>query len=651
MIHLFEDVHMEKGKIFKSAHLRWVFFFCLVAIGFISIAVFYYRYEAQRIQDDKYEDLSAIAKLKTESIQDWRRNRLADVQRMSFVPLVREEIARLLQDPTNPGARAALQIALKSNRKGTVYADALFLDTKGNILLADNPVPAPVDQATMKAIEAALKDRREVLSDFFDPKGRVYIDAVAPIPDSSGRPIAIVVLRSNAADFLYPLIQTWPTPSRTAETLLLCRDGDSILFLNELRHRSNTALTLRFPLTDPHLPGVQAVLGKYGRFHGRDYRGIDVLAILQPIPQSPWFLVTKVDADEILTEVKYRAGGITIIVILFILIAAGLINGMYRKRAEEVLRKSEAQLRAILDATPFPIALVDLQDNKIDFWSHSALTLFGHTAPTAAEWYQIAYPDPDYQREVMDRWKPFLEIARESRQTVNTGEYRVTCSDGSTRICELYVTFLTDKLMVTFNDITERKRAEEMLLLSEEKFAKAFQSSPDAFLLTSVPDGRITEVNAGAILLSGYSTEEMLGRTTTELGLWADPAARDAYMAEILREGRAANFETIFRVKSGAIINGLISGGIIQLRDGKCFLSVIRDISDRKRAEEMLRQQTEELRARNDELELFNSAATGRELRMIELKQEINELCRRLGEPPRHAMDPLETDSVPGAGL
>jgi PAS domain S-box-containing protein len=207
-----------------------------------------------------------------------------------------------------------------------------------------------------------------------------------------------------------------------------------------------------------------------------------------------------------------------------------------------------------------------------------------------------------------------------------------------------------EQAIVVFSDITDRKRAEEMLLLSEEKFSKAFQSSPDAFLLTSVPDGRITEVNAGAILLSGYSTEEMLGRTTTELGLWADPAARDAYMAEILREGRAANFETVFRVKSGAIITGLISGGIIQLRDGKCFLSVIRDISDRKRAEVALRQQTEELRASNDELELFNRAATGRELRMIELKQEINELCRRLGEPPRHATDQVQTDSVPGVG-
>jgi len=65
-----------------------------------------------------------------------------------------------------------------------------------------------------------------------------------------------------------------------------------------------------------------------------------------------------------------------------------------RKRAEVALRNSEAELRAVLNATPFPIALVDVQGNNIEFWSHSALTLFGHTAPTAPEWYQMAYPDP-----------------------------------------------------------------------------------------------------------------------------------------------------------------------------------------------------------------------------------------------------------------
>jgi PAS domain S-box-containing protein len=134
-----------------------------------------------------------------------------------------------------------------------------------------------------------------------------------------------------------------------------------------------------------------------------------------------------------------------------------------RKRAEAALRESEERLRAVLHSTPFPVAVVDLHDDKIHFWSRSALTIFGHTAPTASEWYQIAYPDFDYRREVIDRWKPFLEIAHASLQTVNTGEYRVTCRDGSVRICELYATFLPDVLIVTFNDITERKLAEEAL--------------------------------------------------------------------------------------------------------------------------------------------------------------------------------------------
>jgi PAS domain S-box-containing protein len=131
--------------------------------------------------------------------------------------------------------------------------------------------------------------------------------------------------------------------------------------------------------------------------------------------------------------------------------------------AEEAVRKSEENLRKTLDKTPFPIAVVDLQDDKIFFWSHSALELFGHTAQTASQWYALAYPDPVYRQESIARWKPFLEKARQSGQTVNTGEYCVTCKDGSERICEIYATLLPDYLIVTFNDITQRKQAETNL--------------------------------------------------------------------------------------------------------------------------------------------------------------------------------------------
>jgi PAS domain S-box-containing protein len=348
---------MEKDKIANAVYLRWVTIFCLVAIGFICFGIIYYHYEADRIRDEKYDEIDTIAKLKADSIQDWRRNRLADIKRASIGFTTKREMARLLQDPTNPRARATLQILLNINKKDTVYADAFFLGTKGDILQSDNPNPPLVDQATMKAMKLALKDRKGVLSDFFrDPKGIIYIDAIAPVPDNTGQPIAIMVLRSKAAEFLYPLIQSWPTPSKTAETLLVCREGDSVLFLNELRHRPNTALTLRFPLTDTTLPAAQAALGKYGRFFGRDYRGLEVLAVTQPVPDSPWSIVAKVDAEEVLAEVKYRAWVASIIIFLLILIAAGLIISIYRnrreverKRAEEELKQSEERYRSIFE--------------------------------------------------------------------------------------------------------------------------------------------------------------------------------------------------------------------------------------------------------------------------------------------------------------
>ena len=144
-----------------------------------------------------------------------------------------------------------------------------------------------------------------------------------------------------------------------------------------------------------------------------------------------------------------------------------------QKQYENNLLESEGRLRSILDATPFPVAVVDANDDKVFYWSQSALDIFGHNASTTQEWYESAYPDPEYRAEVIKKWKPFLEQARESGKPVNTGEYTITCADGSQRVCELYATFISNQLIVTLNDITERKLAEAALLRKESFLAKA----------------------------------------------------------------------------------------------------------------------------------------------------------------------------------
>ena len=172
-------------------------------------------------------------------------------------------------------------------------------------------------------------------------------------------------------------------------------------------------------------------------------------------------------------------------------------------------------------------------------------------------------------------------------------EVQQPCKDGSLVWTEVSVSVMRDGggepvgIQGVSRDITERKRAEEALRISEEKFSAAFRSSPDAIFLTSVGDGRIVEANAAAARLTGHPAEEMLGRTTTELGLWLDPAAREEYTARVRREGRVLDYEAQFRRTDGAF-DGLISGEIVQLTDGPYFLSIVRDVTERKQAAEAL---------------------------------------------------------------
>ena len=195
----------------------------------------------------------------------------------------------------------------------------------------------------------------------------------------------------------------------------------------------------------------------------------------------------------------------------------GVITGTFssgediteRRKAINDLRESEERLRAVLDATPFPVAIVDSDDDKIHFWSRSALSIFGHTAKTASEWYEIAYPDPVYRQEAIERWKSFLDVARESGKHVNTGEYRVTCADGTERICEIWATFIPDRLIVTFNDISERKKAEQelrrfdWLLEKEERSSKKLASD-----YTPVYQNP-TELNTARVILDGIGREAL----------------------------------------------------------------------------------------------------------------------------------------------
>jgi PAS domain S-box-containing protein len=153
-------------------------------------------------------------------------------------------------------------------------------------------------------------------------------------------------------------------------------------------------------------------------------------------------------------------------------------------------------------------------------------------------------------------------------------------------------------------DITERKRAEVALRESEERFAKAFEASPLASTITSLKTGRLLEVNETFTRLSGHLREEAVGRTTLELGLWAQPADRAAELAMLAQRGQLHNIEYRFRMKDGVERVGLLSAVRIEIGGEPCALTVIKDITEQKRTEaerEHLLAREQELRVKAEE--------------------------------------------------
>jgi PAS domain S-box-containing protein len=143
--------------------------------------------------------------------------------------------------------------------------------------------------------------------------------------------------------------------------------------------------------------------------------------------------------------------------------------------------------------------------------------------------------------------------------------------------------------LASLRDITERKQAEQALRESEEKFSRAFRHSPEVIVISSFKDGTMLEVNDTFLRLTGYSRDEIIGKKSAELNIWANMEDRNA-MINILRENGIVNKEEYqFRMKTGEIRTWLFSAEIINIGNEPCILSVTTDITERKKTVEALR--------------------------------------------------------------
>ena len=323
-----------------------VFAFCLFSAVLISVGYRYFQFELAEITRENYRDLAAIGDLKSDQIKRWRASLQREAYRLAHDLFVRNALEGFLRAPNAENHRADLQELLELEAKAGEASGVLLLAANGaQLLAAGESISMPSAPALVRAVTESLANQHVVVSDLYRGQdGEIYVDVIDVICDENGPPLAVVVVRNKASAYLFPLIQSWPTSSPSGETLLVQRDGDDVLFLNELRHRPCSALNLRTPLSQSNVAAVQAVLGKKGICEGVDYRGVTVLSDLRAIPASPWFVISKVDSREVFSEVRYRAVGIGLIIGAFILLAAAISAYLCRRHEADVARKA-AEIR------------------------------------------------------------------------------------------------------------------------------------------------------------------------------------------------------------------------------------------------------------------------------------------------------------------
>ncbi len=250
-----------------------------------------------------------------------------------------------------------------------------------------------------------------------------------------------------------------------------------------------------------------------------------------------------------------------------------------RKLLEQKLRTSEGKMRAVFEAMPDIILIIDPQTNDIQVAPTRPTRDIKKSIPLINQTIE-QFLDGDNTQS----WFQKIHQVIETQEPIHF-DYSLNDADQRVWFTASIAPLPNNSVIWVARNITDRKRTQFALYQSEEKFARAFRSSPSAMTITRLSDGCHIDVNDSFCQFTGYSAPEILGRTALDLHLWVNQKDRNRMLKAISNKGIIRNYEFEFRTKSGNIRTALLSAEQITLDNQPCLIAVSQDISDRKQAE------------------------------------------------------------------
>ncbi len=505
-----------------------VILFAVITLSAAITGVIYYKYEKESLLAEKLQELSAISDLKIRQITQWRFERLADGRFIGDNIMLVGRMSAILDSSPVMVRDGMISQIMKSLTENYDYRSAMIADRQGRVRFSF-PVTDSLVGADMKQeLQDIARNGQVVLTDLSTGTKLDFanLGLVVPLTDRKISDTLIrgfLILRIDPDKVLYPLLKLWPTSSKSAESVLVRKEGGQVVYMNEPRDLKDTGLVLNKEATDDKLPAAMAFRGIKGTLDAVDYRNIRVVAAMKKIPGTQWYMISKIDREEVFAVLKSQMRLMVTILVLFIA-AIGLFMGFlmwnqrvvfYRERYEaeldrlalfkhfDYILKFANDIIFLLDSN---LKIEEVNDRALETYMFPRIEMLGISLMSIQA--PETFSDIPGQMETVNGTgsSTFETIHRRRDDTVFPIEIsaRLVNIEGS----KYYQTI--------GRDITERKLAEETLRESEMRFRKIFEESPFPMVITGKDFG-IIRANASFCSMTGYNEEELKLITLNEL--------------------------------------------------------------------------------------------------------------------------------------
>ncbi len=524
---------------------RFTSFFSLIIVASLMIIVVVFLFLnglEKKNRKDEAENLLLLVQRNETMLENWVVERKTDLQLLASNTLLVEKLSNYKQNAVSPNDTKFIIDLLFRYRTQKKYRDVFFTDINGKVLISANSKNNYSKALIINDWKAGLLNKDINMGDMKRSEishDEIVLDFYLPVFRETNHdviPVGFLVLRASPQDFIYPMLDNLPRKSKTTESNLVEKQGDNVVYLNQLKHKSEIPFRFSLPLSTPNLTAAMAANDMAGSYIGKDYAGNKVIAAMDSVRFTKWHLIAKIDYKEALSG--FYAERILIFVILLILIAfvlAILINRGIKQKFEILTMQNENEDKhmAILKHFEYlfknanDIILLTDFDGKIVEANGKAENMYGYSYDElkGMNIYQITAPE-------------FHELSKgiETSPDISTGRvYEVDHirRSGEHFPVEISAVAITvgDKQFIQriIRDISERKLAEKQLLdlnkqleckvTERTKEVKEVYSKLEGFFKVSIDllaiansEGYFLQLNPEWEKVLGYTIEELTNR-------------------------------------------------------------------------------------------------------------------------------------------